>query len=191
MALRSSAGTCHLPLVFAGGLPAKVALLQAALPDAIYTAWANVDAAIAKALAQPTPPRLRPAKSATNTNAAGSLDRKLDIKAQTRFVIVSTDPRLAELLGLAELLASLPEGATLQRRMDASTTLALFAVATRRELMHAFGQARTALPAAASLWIVHPKQTSRLAADFNQNDVREAGLAHGFMDYKVCAVDKD
>jgi hypothetical protein len=38
---------------------------------------------------------------------------------------------------------------------------------------------------------VHPKQTSALAADFNQDDVREAGLAHGFVDYKVCAVDKD
>jgi hypothetical protein len=57
--------------------------------------------------------------------------------------------------------------------------------------MRAFEQARSSLPPKASLWIVHPKQTSPLAADFNQDDVREAGLAHGFVDYKVCAVDKD
>jgi hypothetical protein len=47
------------------------------------------------------------------------------------------------------------------------------------------------LPAQASLWIVHPKQSSPLASDFNQDDVREVGLAQGFVDYKVCAVDKD
>jgi hypothetical protein len=57
--------------------------------------------------------------------------------------------------------------------------------------MHAFAEARASLPPHASLWIVHPKQTSALAADFNQDDVREAGLASGFVDYKVCAVDKD
>jgi hypothetical protein len=57
--------------------------------------------------------------------------------------------------------------------------------------MRAFEQARSSMPPKASLWIVHPKQTSPLAADFNQDDVREAGLAHGFVDYKVCAVDKD
>src|ERR1700744_2165070 len=50
---------------------------------------------------------------------------------------------------------------------------------------------RASLPPKASFWIVHPKQTSPLAADFNQDDLREAGLAHGFVDYKVCAVDKD
>jgi hypothetical protein len=27
--------------------------------------------------------------------------------------------------------------------------------------------------------------------DFNQNDVRAAGLAAGLVDYKVCAVDAD
>jgi hypothetical protein len=89
------------------------------------------------------------------------------------------------------LLASVPDGAVRQRRIDAATTLALFPVATRRDLMRAFDQARASLPPKASLWIVHPKQTSALAADFNQDDVREAGLAHGFVDYKVCAVDKD
>jgi hypothetical protein len=57
--------------------------------------------------------------------------------------------------------------------------------------MRALELARSSLPPKASLWIVHPKQTSPLAADFNQDDVREAGLAHGFVDYKVCAVDKD
>ncbi len=89
------------------------------------------------------------------------------------------------------MLTSVPLEAIRQRRTDTSTTLALFLVAARRDLMRAFEQARSSLPPKASLWILHPKQTSPLAADFNQDDVREAGLAHGFVDYKVCAVDKD
>jgi hypothetical protein len=36
-----------------------------------------------------------------------------------------------------------------------------------------------------------PRQSSRLRSDFNQHDVRAVGLAPGFVDYKVCAVDED
>ncbi len=110
--------------------------------------------------------------------------QKLGITARTRAAIVSVDD------GLRELLGELPEGAVLQRRVDRTTTLALFAVRSRAELAHAFGQAQAHLSPDASLWIVHPKQSSPHRCDFNQNDVRAAGLAEGFVDYKVCAVDE-
>jgi hypothetical protein len=189
LSLRASKSTSHLPVVFAGGVPEKVGIIRTALPDGIFTPWDNgIAAAIKQALAQPAPPRL-PSRELPKDTGAGSLERKLDVKPQTRFAIVSLhrdeDP------WLAELLTSIPDGAVPQRRIDAATTLALFPVATRRDLMRAFEQARAALPPKASLWIVHPKQSSPLAADFNQDDVREAGLAHGFVDYKVCAIDKD
>jgi hypothetical protein len=189
LSLRASKSTSHLRLVFAGGLPAKIELVRAAVPDAIFTPWgADVAAAIEHAIVQPEPPRLA-SRELPKATGPGSLERKLDIKPLTHFTIVSVnrndDP------WLDELLASVPDGAIRQRRPDAATTLALFPVATRRDLMRAFEQARASLPPKASLWIVHPKQTSALAADFNQDDVREAGLAHGFVDYKVCAVDKD
>ncbi len=124
---------------------------------------------------------------------AGSLERKLDIKPKTHFAIISVNrnPNHNDDPWLAELLVSVPDGAIQQRRIDDATTLALFPIASRRDLMRALELARSSLPPKASLWIVHPKQTSPLAADFNQDDVREAGLAHGFVDYKVCAVDKD
>ena len=35
------------------------------------------------------------------------------------------------------------------------------------------------------------RETSRLAADVSQNEVRRAGLEAGLVDYKVCAVDED
>jgi hypothetical protein len=188
LSLRASKSTSHLRLVFAGGVPAKIELVRAAIPDAIFTPWDDgVAAAIERAIAQPDPPRL-PSRELPKDTSPGSLERKLDIRPQAHFAIVSVNRN--DHGWLAELL-SLPEGVVQQRRIDATTTLALFPVATRRDLMRAFEQARSSLPPKASLWIVHPKQTSPLAADFNQDDVREAGLAHGFVDYKVCAVDKD
>jgi hypothetical protein len=189
LSLRASKSTSHLRLIFAGGLPAKIELVRAAIPDAIFTPWnTGVPTAIERAIAQPDPPRL-PSREPSRKTGPGSLERKLDIKPHVHFVIVSATR--SDSAWLNELLTSVPEGAIRQRRTDATTTLALFPVATRRDLMRAFEQARASLPPKASFWIVHPKQTSPLAADFNQDDVREAGLAHGFVDYKVCAVDKD
>lgn len=189
LGLRASKSTCHLPLVFAGGLAAKVDLVRAALPDAIFAPWdATIADAIERAMTQPAPPRL-PSRELPKATGPGTLERKLDIKPQTHFVIVAANRN--DDSALAELLTAVPAGAVQQRRVDATTTLALYLVATRRDLMRTFEQARTGLPPKASLWIVHPKQISALAADFNQDDVREAGLAHGFVDYKVCAVDKD
>jgi hypothetical protein len=189
LSLRVSKSTSHLRLVFAGGLPAKIELVRAVIPDAIFTPWDNgLAPAIERAMTQPAPPRL-PSREPSSKTGPGSLERKLDIKPNTHFAIISVnrndDP------WLPELLVSIPDGAVQQRRIDDATTLALLPVASCRDLMRALKLARSSLPPKASLWIVHPKQTSPLAADFNQDDVREAGLAHGFVDYKVCAVDKD
>jgi hypothetical protein len=193
LSLRASKSTSHLRLVFAGGLPAKIELVRAAIPDAVFTPWDNdLAPAIERAMAQPEPPRL-PSRELPKASGAGSLERKLDIKPKTHFAIISVNrnPNHNDDPWLAELLVSVPDGAIQQRRIDDATTLALFPIASRRDLMRALELARSSLPPKASLWIVHPKQTSPLAADFNQDDVREAGLAHGFVDYKVCAVDKD
>jgi hypothetical protein len=189
MSLRASKSTCHLPLIFVGGVAGKIDPIRAAIPGAVFAVWNENDvvAAIERAMAQPMEPRLA-SRELAKPRGSGSLERKLDIKPQTRFGIVDLS---GDASWLSELLASIPDGAVAQRRIDASTTLALFVVSTRRDLSHTFALARKSLPADASFWIVHPKQTSLLASDFNQDDVREAGLAQGFVDYKVCAVDKD
>ena len=189
LGLRSSQSTCHLPLVFAGGVAEKVERVRAALPDAVFTAWEDdLPDAIARAMRQPIPKRL-PSRERPPDTSAGALERKLDIKPHSHFVII-TMARHSE-PWLDELLTAVPPDAVRQRRIDSTTTLALYPVLSRDQLLRAFVEARAALPPKASLWIVHPKQTSVLAADFNQDDVREAGLASGFVDYKVCAVDKD
>jgi hypothetical protein len=40
------------------------------------------------------------------------------------------------------------------------------------------------------IWILWPKKTSELSTDLTQSVVRKFGLAAGWVDYKICAVDE-
>ena len=72
-----------------------------------------------------------------------------------------------------------------QTRITKQTAMAILFVRSQQELED------VPIPESGALWIVYPKQTSRYKVDFNQHDVRRAGLAAGLVDYKVCAVDAD
>ena len=41
-----------------------------------------------------------------------------------------------------------------------------------------------------SLWFAWPKKASRLPTDLTQQVVRETGLAHEWVDYKICSIDQ-
>jgi hypothetical protein len=60
-------------------------------------------------------------------------------------------------------------------------------VRSRAELAALLDMLATQLPPLAHLWFIHPKAHTR--PDFNQNDLRNAALDIGLVDYKVCAVD--
>ena len=91
--LRQSRTTRHVPLVFAGGPPEKVALIRERLPDATYAGWDVIAAAVRSAwrkrVANPVvPPRLegytasplskklgiKPGRSVAQVNAPGGFD---------------------------------------------------------------------------------------------------------------------
>jgi len=92
--------------------------------------------------------------------------------------------------GFEDVLGRLPEGAKVVRGARAARELTLWFVRTKAEL--AKGIAKRAPRAEASgLWIAWPKRTSPLARDLREDDVRNAGLAAGLVDFKVCAVDED
>jgi len=96
---------------------------------------------------------------------------------------------LGEPVGFRGMLGELPASVKLGARMGAGTALAICFVRTRAELAALMELLGAQLPRAAHVWVVHPKAARK--PDFNQNDVREAGLAAGLVDYKVCAVDED
>jgi hypothetical protein len=181
--LRDSGSTRHLPLVFAGGAPDKVERIRTELPDATFTAWDAIVDAVNEAIAHP-PANPVKARSHADKSAATPLLQKLGIKPAMQVAV------LGGFDGFEDLLGDLPEGTNLSKRFSSDTQLGLYIVYSERELADAFDHAAVRLPEAASFWIVYPKQR-RAKTSFNENGVREAGLANGFVDYKVCSVNAE
>jgi hypothetical protein len=93
--------------------------------------------------------------------------------------------------GFEEAIDGLPEGFEFQPRMAPDSKLIVWFVRTSGEMVLAVERASLHMPVGASVWIVYPKRAGRLRCDFVAADVREAALAVGLVDYKICAVDSD
>ena len=59
---------------------------------------------------------------------------------------------------------------------------------SRAKVKKALARWRKTLAPAGMLWIGWPKQASGMETDLNGNVVRDAGLAAGLVDVKVCAI---
>jgi hypothetical protein len=184
VALRQSPSTRRIPIVFAGGLPEKVERIRQELPDAIYTTWTKAPTAVKTALKRAPAEPVRP-PAHMERYAGSSLVKKLGFTANTEAAIVAAPEHFSE------TLCELPEGVEFRTRLTSWTKLAIWFVRSRQELEAAAEHLGARLPEGSSVWIVHPKQAGRYKVDFNQNDVRGAGLAAGLVDYKVCSVDAD
>ena len=184
VALRQSKATRHLPIVFAGGLEEKIERIRHELPDAFFTGWKKAGTAVKKALRNAPAEPVQP-MGHMERYAGSSLVTKLGFRSKMKAALLGAPD------GFEEKLAELPEGVELQSKVTRQTALVIWFVRSRQELKTETEFVGARLPEGSSIWIVHPKQTSRHRVDFNQNDVRAAGLAAGLVDYKVCAVDAD
>jgi hypothetical protein len=90
--------------------------------------------------------------------------------------------------GFAALLAPLPDRVTLSARAAGSAQLFVVFVRHARELDVRLAEL-AGLVERQTLWLAWPKQAAKMATDLNGNIVREAGLAAGWVDFKVCAID--
>jgi hypothetical protein len=81
-----------------------------------------------------------------------------------------------------------PGTAVRRRRGDADLMLAFFVRA--RDLHREVTQLGQHVFPSGSLWIAWPKRSSRVASDLADHVVRDAALALGLVDNKVCAVDE-
>lgn len=91
--------------------------------------------------------------------------------------------------GFVDQLKDLPENLRFTKRLSPRTELALCFVRSARELGSTADLLAAQLPPSAHVWIIHPKAHHK--PDFNQNHVRDAGLARNLVDYKVCSIDDD
>jgi hypothetical protein len=180
-AIRSSKSTRGIPLVFAGGEPEKVEKMRALLPDAVFTEWARIRGALKRAIAHaPLAPVAPPAMM--DRYAGTPLVKKLGIAAGMKVALVDAPD------GFERTLGDVPDGVEFDEGMRGGCGLAIWFVRSGRELDTKIGRIAAATPEG-GIWIAYPKKASGVATDLTQQMVREAGLAHGIVDYKVCAID--
>lgn len=173
--------TRHIPIVFAGGAPEKVARIRKHVPDAVYTGWNAVRRALKQAIAQPPSSPVVP-DSLLAGYSGTPLVRKLGIKPDTVVTLIDA-PR-----GFDKMLIPLPAGVRFRRRFGKKNDLIIWFVRSREVLQNRIGDVAGNL-GKAGMWIVWPKKSSKISSDLSQKLVRKIGLSSGLVDYKVCAID--
>jgi hypothetical protein len=84
-------------------------------------------------------------------------------------------------------LEPLPPGVSLRSDVRGRPELAVWFVRSSRDLR---ADRIDRLADGRPLWIAWPKKASGVQTDLTENVVREAGLARGLVDTKVCAIDE-
>lgn len=177
LALRTYKDTRHVPLIFADGEPAKVERIRTLLPDATYTSWGRMKTALPQAVAKPPTNPIVPASITSDKPAA----LKLGFKPGMKVALLGAPPKFTE------TLPGVPDQVTFTARLDGAALVVCF-VKSRAELAMRLG-ILPALLGERSVWFAWPKKTSGVPTDLNDNVVRDAGLAAGLVDYKVCSID--
>ena len=111
------------------------------------------------------------------------LYQKLGIKSGYTVSLVGAPP------GFRQTLGELPENVVVRYGVRGQSNLTLWFARSRTELEERL-QRMKVFSKNAGLWIIWPKQTSQLQTDLGQPVVREAGIAAGMVDFKICSIDK-
>ncbi len=88
-----------------------------------------------------------------------------------------------------ELLEGRPEGVAFVKVVNDADAIHLFMV--EPEKVEKIAQLSKHLPPATMLWVSWPKLSSKLSKGLREDDIRNAAIACGLVDIKVCAVDAD
>ena len=127
----------------------------------------------------------RPAAAAAPGGYSGTpLAKKLGIGPGCRLYLRQAPP------DYAALVAPLPEGVRVVRRPGAGTDLFHVFATRRAQLERALRASVAGMRADAVLWVSWPKQSSRIASELSEGQVRELALPLGLVDVKVCALDQ-
>jgi hypothetical protein len=182
VALRHTKLTRQIPIVFAGGAPEKIARVREQIPDAVYAEWSGIRAALRHAIAHPPADPAVPA-SALAGYSGTPLPQKLGIKEGMTVVLVDAPQ------GLEGTLGPLPRGVKLRRGGHAPRDLTIWCATSGNQVERRIASIAKDVDTG-GLWIAWPKKSSGVTADLTQNEVRRIGLAAGFVDYKICAIDE-
>ena len=181
LGLRIHQATRAIPLIFAGGEPAKVARVAESLPDAAYCAWQEVGKTTRKAIRDAPAAPFVP-DSALAGYKGTPLIKKLSIRPDSTVAFVGAPD------GFEELIQSLAGEVQVEARPSAKCNLLLWFVRSGIELDQGIDvMARFAR--GGSIWIFWPKRSSGIKCDLSLERLRTAAMALGLVDYKICSLD--
>jgi CheY-like chemotaxis protein len=179
--LREHTGTRTIPLIFVGGNAEQVKQTKEVFPDAAYTHWERVGAALRRALARPVT-EVVPKKGVQGSGTP--LPKKLGIKPSAVVVLLGAPE------GFEKTLIPLPKDVQLRSQARGRGDVIVLFCRSESELRRRFQSASRMMEDGAGLWVAWPKKDSGLRTDLDQGKVRAIGLASGLVDNKVCAVDE-
>lgn len=108
------------------------------------------------------------------------LVQKLGIKPGMRVVLAGAPP------GFRRELVDLPAGVSIGTRAAGAPDLIVWFVTSERDLFKRVERMGALMQS--GLWIAWPKKASGMLTDLSDSVVRKAGLDHGLVDYKICAI---
>lgn len=184
--LRASKSTRLIPLVFIEGDPDKTERVRALLPDAMFTTWMNIKRDLRKAISRPPRNPIVPRSesgAAKPTGYSGTpLPKKLGIKEGASVGLIAAPKRFEMTLG------ALPANVRIRREPRLKCDVVLCFAKSTSELEPRMRKAMK-VSADSGLWLIWPKKSSGVASDLSEGVVRTMGLAAGWVDFKVCAID--
>jgi CheY-like chemotaxis protein len=181
--LRSYKSTRQIPIVFVGGEEEKINKVKQVLPDALFCGWKNLISAIKQA-EQLDGTTLIQMKNSLQAYSNTPLPQKLGIKENILVGLIDPPKNLKQTIG------DLPDGVKLVKNPKQKSDLFLLFALFMGGLENNFEVMNHNLNDRGSVWIFWPKKTSGIESDLNQQEVRNYGLARGFVDYKVCSFDE-
>jgi hypothetical protein len=181
-ALRGFKATRHVPIVFVDGIPEKVEAVRSQLPDAVYTSRQRMGPALSNALAHPPAAPVVPTQM-MDRYAARTAAQKLGI-AEGASVALLDPPR-----DYAKVLGQIPKRVTFVEDVGPGCSVTLWFVEDAETYRSALPR-RRALAGRTKLWILWPKRRAREPAAISEQIVRDAALALGLVDYKICSVNE-
>ncbi len=182
ISIRHQKASRFIPLVFVGGEQDKVAALRSLLPDAAYARWEQMDTALEAALRQPPKDPVVP-ESVFAAYAGRPLADRLGIRPGMVLGLAGAPAEFVSLIGKPA------KEITIQTIVDEECDLIVWFPRSQSELQRDI-QKMASLIQKNSLWIGWPKQAARMQTDLTQVVVRQAGLAAGLVDYKICSIDE-
>ena len=180
--LRSSAATRHIPLIFAGGAPDRVAGIRELLPDAHFTEWTAIAAALQRALREIPLSVVQPAPMMDRFRDRTAA-QKLGIHPGFRVAVYGAPPNYPKVIG------AVPADVEWIEEPSDACDVTLYFLSSLPEFEQALTSFRR-LAASSRLWLLWRKSRKNQKTELNEQVIRSAAIAIGLVDYKVCSVDE-